>query len=389
MGKIVNVGLIGCGLVAQIVHIPTLNFMSDFFRITYLCDVSQQSLEHCQQIVNRVSNPKITKSAEELCSSSDVDVVFVLSSTEFHVPHAVLALKYEKIAFVEKPMALNERDLKLIADAEKASKGTVMVGYMRRYATAFIDAVKEIGGMDQVRYATVRDIIGKNDLFIPQSGMFYKAFSDFSEGDLDEKKQTSDEQNRQGLEVDLDIPLTEASVAMWTLVGNLGAHDISAMREAFGMPTSVLGCSLSFANTFWRLVQASIHDPMLYLTSRNSAIFQYPGFTVHYESGIHDVPMFDAHIEVFSRSKQVKVKWDTPFIKGLPVTMIVREDVDGSGALRETVTTKTYEDPYTLELREFYALAAEGKPTKTTVEDAAQDLKIFQMILKAGAAQVA
>lgn len=85
----------------------------------------------------------------------------------------------------------------------------------------------------------------------------------------------------------------------------------------------------------------------------------------------------------------MKVKWDTPFIKGLPVTMIVREDVDGSGALRETVTTKTYEDPYTLELREFYALAAEGKPTKTTVEDAAQDLKIFQMILKAGAAQVA
>ena len=254
MGKIVNVGLIGCGLVAQIVHIPTLNFMSDFFRITYLCDVSQQSLEHCQQIVNRFSTPKITKSAEELCGSPDVDVVFILNSTEFHVLHAVMALQYDKIAFVEKPMALNERDLKLIVDAEKASKGTVMVGYMRRYATAFVDAVKEIGGMDQIRYATVRDIIGKNELFVPQSGMFLKTFSDFSQEDLDERRRTLDEQNRQGLEVDLGIPLTDASVTMWTLAGNLGAHDLSAMREALGMPSRVLGCSLSFANTFWRYV---------------------------------------------------------------------------------------------------------------------------------------
>lgn len=121
----------------------------------------------------------------------------------------------------------------------------------------------------------------------------------------------------------------------------------------------------------------------------SSVIFQYPGFTVHYESGIHDVPIFDAHVEVFSKSKQVKVTWDTPFIKGLPVTMTIREDVDGSGALRETVVRKTYEDPYTLQLRELYALATEGKPVKTTVADAAQDLKIAQMVMQAGVSQVA
>lgn len=251
MGKIVNVGLIGCGLVAQVVHIPNLNAMSDFFRITYLCDVSQQSLEHCQQKVIRTSNPKTTKSAKEVCDSPDVDVVFILNSTEYHVAHAVMALKNDKIAFVEKPMALNERDLKLITDAERASKGTVMVGYMRRYATAFIDAVKEIGGMDQIRYATVRDIIGQNDLFIPQSGMFNKTFGDFSPEDSKDRRETLHEQNRQGLEIDLNISLTEASEAMWTLIGNLGSHDISAMREALGMPTGVLGCSLSFKNTFW------------------------------------------------------------------------------------------------------------------------------------------
>lgn len=68
--------------------------------------------------------------------------------------------------------------------------------------------------------------------------------------------------------------------------------------------------------------------------------------------------------------------------------MTVREDVDGSGALKETHIRKTYEDPYTLELLQLYALAAEGRPVKTTVEDAGEDLKIFQMVMKAGASQV-
>ena len=120
----------------------------------------------------------------------------------------------------------------------------------------------------------------------------------------------------------------------------------------------------------------------------DSTMFQYPGFAVHYESGIHDVPIFNAHIEVFSMKKQVKVKYETPFVKGLPITMTVREDVDGTGALKETIVRKTYEDAYTLELRELYALATEGKPVKTTAEDAAKDLKIFQMIMKTGASQV-
>lgn len=252
MNRVVNVGIIGCGEVAQIVHIPTLNAMSDFYRITYLCDVSEQSLEHCKQKVNHFSLPKTTTAVEDVCSSADVDVVFVLSSTEYHAQHAVLALQNDKIAFIEKPMALNERDVDRIVQAERASGGTVMVGYMRRYATSFLDAVKEIGGMDQIRYATVRDIIGNNSLFTAQSGAFPKYFSDFSGRTAEERKQAANDLNTQALEEDLGVRVTDDSATIWNLLGNLGCHDLSAMREALGMPKSVLGCSLSVENMFWR-----------------------------------------------------------------------------------------------------------------------------------------
>lgn len=365
-GKIINVGLIGCGEVAQIIHIPTLNYMSSFFRIVHLCDTSPSALAHCaQKVIHASPKPKTTAKAQELCQDPDVDVVFVLSSDEFHVSHAVMALEQGKTVFIEKPMVMNARGLEVLREAERASKGTVMVGYMRRYARAFIDAVAEIGGMDQICYAVVRDIIGKNAFFTAQSGAFPAYFSDYPEEAKKERAAAVGEMFKQSLEIEMGVEVTEESRKAWSTLGSLGSHDLSAMREALGMPRKVLGCSLEMGRGFW------------------NALFQYDGFTVHYESGIHEVPIFDAFIEVFSRTKRVKVKYDTPFVKGLPITMTVLEDVDGSGALKETTIRKTYEDAYTLEMRELYALMTEGKSVKTTVEDAGKDLEIFQMIMKA------
>lgn len=113
-----------------------------------------------------------------------------------------------------------------------------------------------------------------------------------------------------------------------------------------------------------------------------SAILQYPGFSVTYESGIDNIPRFDAHIEVYSLNKSVRVVYDTPYVKGLPITMVICENVDG--VYKESTVRKTYEDPYTLEMKELYQMVVSGKPVKTTTKDAKEDLKIFRMIMKAG-----
>lgn len=131
------------------------------------------------------------------------------------------------------------------------------------------------------------------------------------------------------------------------------------------MPTTVMGANLSLR--FW------------------TVMFRYPGFSVLYESGIDQIPRFDAHIEIYSPLKSVKVQWDTPYIKGLPVTMHVAENVDG--AYHERTVRKTYEDPYTLEMKNLYGLVAQGIPIKTTAADAKEDLQLFQMIIKTGIEQ--
>ena len=142
------------------------------------------------------------------------------------------------------------------------------------------------------------------------------------------------------------------------------------MREILGMPRRVIGASLGF--------------PGIY-----SALLQYDGFAVTFESGINAVPTFDAHIEVYSEDKIVRVQYDTPYVKGLPVTMTIREKVDSQTrgdafGFQERTVRRTYEDPFTREMLEFYECAVNGKQIKASAEDARNDVVLYKMILQAG-----
>jgi hypothetical protein len=246
--KIVRVGLIGCGEVAQVVHIPTLLFMSSQFSLTYLCDVSDNALQHCAA---KIPGPvKTTRDPDELCASVDVDAVLVASSDEYHALHAITALQHGKHVLVEKPMSLTKADAAAIAEAERQSKGTVMVGYMRRYAAPFEDAVREIGGLQKILYARVRDIIGPNSIFVDQSGTFPVKSADFRPEDSADKTARGNELVATALKECGGIPVTDETALMWRILGGLGSHDLSLMREALGMPLGVVGSSLGFP--FWK-----------------------------------------------------------------------------------------------------------------------------------------
>lgn len=262
---------------------------------------------------------------------------------------------------VEKPVALCLRDIDAIIEAEKTSKGRVFVGYQRRYAPAFLDAVKEVGSMEKIQYARVRDIIGPNAAFVSQSGTFPQRFTDFRPEDSEEMAKLEKEMIEQGLVKEMGLEADAANTRLMRLLGGLGTHDLSAMREILGMPKKVLGAYLAF--------------PMWTVT------FEYEGFPVVYESGINNVPVFDAHIEIYSADKIVRVNYDTPYIKGLPVTMTVRER-HGDG-FAEHCIRQTYEDPYTLEFLELHRCVVAGETPKTSAEDARKDNELFEMILRA------
>lgn len=217
-GQILRVGIIGCGEISQVAHIPNLNFLADKYRITYLCDVSKDALLHCAQMVQR-SVPKTTTSAEELCASEDVDVVLICSGDEYHVAQGILALKYDKWTLIEKPLAFCFRDYDALIAAESESKGKVFVGTMRRFAPAFLEAVQEVGGMDKIMYARVRSIIGPNTNFVNQSGTYPQKFTDYTPEDINDRARRETDIFGCALKTEFGVEANSESISQLRILG--------------------------------------------------------------------------------------------------------------------------------------------------------------------------
>jgi predicted dehydrogenase len=95
--------------------------------------------------------------------------------------------------------------------------------------------------------------------------------------------------------------------------------------------------------------------------------------------GVDRQRRFDAHIEVFGSTKQLRVQYDTPYIRHLPTTLVVGETI--GDAYRETVLRPTFTDPYTRELESFHEVVTTNTVPKTTPEDFKEDLKLFHEIM--------
>lgn len=80
-------------------------------------------------------------------------------------------------------------------------------------------------------------------------------------------------------------------------------------------------------------------------------------------------------------------KYDSPYVKGLPIYVEV-DEVNERGEAQHRSVLSSYEDAYTAELQELYESLVNGKPIKSTVSDAKQDLQIYDMMYRRLSQQV-
>src|SRR5205809_2484241 len=88
-----RVGVIGCGTVAQIMHLPYLHSMPDLFEIAALSDLSPGLLKILGERYGVSAKQRFTNYHDLL--ASDVDAVLVLNSGS-HAPQILAAAKAGK-----------------------------------------------------------------------------------------------------------------------------------------------------------------------------------------------------------------------------------------------------------------------------------------------------
>src|ERR1700687_2283772 len=164
----IKVGVVGVGEIAQVVHLPILQASCDQFEIAAICDISQELLSAMGERYN-VPAPQRYTDYIEMAAQSDLDAILVLNSDEYHTDSALAAIHHGKHVLIEKPMCLTRQEADAIIKARDEAGVQVMVGYMRRYAPAFVEAAEHVRRLEKINYARVRDLIGQNGLFVEQS----------------------------------------------------------------------------------------------------------------------------------------------------------------------------------------------------------------------------
>lgn len=129
--SVLAVGVIGCGLITQVEHLPNLLALPDRFRVIGIADPSARVRDH----LARRYGIEAFATAEALLDRRP-DAVVIATPDSYHADLSLAALARACHVFVEKPLCYSAAEAASIAAARDRAARVVQVGYMKRFDPA-------------------------------------------------------------------------------------------------------------------------------------------------------------------------------------------------------------------------------------------------------------
>lgn len=141
--KTINIGIIGLGSFALSTILPHLKEVKSKDKDIRLYAVCNSTGQKAKEIAKKWEAEYITNDYRKLIDDKNIDLIICATRHSSHAKIAKEALLANKNIYVEKPVALNEAELKEVMEAAKKSKGRIFVGFNRRFSTHFLKAKEE------------------------------------------------------------------------------------------------------------------------------------------------------------------------------------------------------------------------------------------------------
>jgi predicted dehydrogenase len=132
--KPVKLGIIGCGIAAQSLHWPALQKLKDEFEITAICNHTEKKAKDFSKILGGVS---YVLDYHDLLQRADVEAVDIALPIHLNYQVTKDALEAGKHVIVEKPLAANLSEAKMMLDFEDKYPLVMMVAENYRYCPIF------------------------------------------------------------------------------------------------------------------------------------------------------------------------------------------------------------------------------------------------------------
>lgn len=353
-----RVGIIGCGAIAQIQHLPHLRDLEDEFEIAALSDLSPTLLDVLGDEHGVPRERRFTDYHDLV--QSDIDAVIICPSGS-HAPPTIAAAQAGKHVLVEKPMCVTVDEAQTMVAAAETAGTVLMVAYMKRYDPAYLYAYDRIQEMSDVRFVQVNHLHPDNSLHI---GRFkVQRFDDISPQARDE---TASEHSRlvaEALGFDTREQVSpDIQRAFTSILGSM-IHDIGNLHGVFGPPTRVVSTEI------W--ADGRGISTTLEYADEKRAVCTWVDLPELWE--------FEETLEVYGSRERVLVSFPTGFSTGLPSIVTFQGMESDHTPWRKQLAW--YENSFKLELQHFRECVLSGKRPNTDGADAVHDIALVRDIV--------
>lgn len=358
-----RVGVIGCGGIAQMHHLPTLAERPDLFRIAALADVSGPTLE----AVGRRYGVEVTsRDYRDLLDRSDLDALLLLASG-CHREAALDLVRTDKHLFVEKPLAFSLEETQEVALAARGRKGALMVGYHKRFDPAYLRARKAVQSLRDLRHVEVTVLHPDDDAYRAHHALLPPREGPARERPENESMRLTVDKVTTGafrgcvdriVGPDAPLPIRVGAFLLFESV----IHDINALRGLLGEPEKVVSAHV------WRGGFAQ------------TSITQFPGDVAVSLSWISlpGLRHYEERFRFVGPRERVTLTFPSPYLRHAPSPLEI-ERMDGEELVVEKRTV-SYEEAFRAELHAFHRCVLSGEPPSPSLDDALGDARWMEAI---------
>ena len=346
-----RVGVIGCGLIAQVMHLHYLRELGDRFEIAAVCDVSDEVRAACAR---EYGVPEQFASWQEMLARP-LDAVFVLTSGS-HAPIAIAAAKKGIHVMVEKPMCFSVAEGQAMIDAAAAAGTVLMVAYNKRYDPAYARAIEEVHKLNDLRLLRITTLESPIEPYVQHYNL--------RRGAALPKELAETLSQDDAARIDAAVPGADP-LSRWAyrsvLLDSL-VHEFNAMRGAMGEPDS-----LEFAD---------IRETGL------TAVFKYgPAQCILAWVDLPVIARYSMEFAFYSPERRVTLAFPSPFLRSMPTLLITEEGLAHSPRASQTEEVTSYRESFKEELIHFHDCVTGGRQPITSGVDTLHDIALCEAVV--------
>ena len=137
----IKVALIGAGSFAKGTHLPNLEKLNNFYDIYA---IMSRTGSNATSIAQQYKAKYATTNYQEILNDPDVDMVMICTRHNLHAQYSIEAMEKGKAVFVEKPMALNKKEMEEVFRTIQKTGVSYLVGFNRRFSKYAVEIKKHI-----------------------------------------------------------------------------------------------------------------------------------------------------------------------------------------------------------------------------------------------------